>query len=169
MTRHVGNLSHGNRLISFSFGDSAWATRTPEDYTNQTESRWKEVTMSWTVSKWIFYGGGGFTNVLKYMWNAVLYEWQYFLDFEKKNCDISDYFLLFLPPLILMSIGLILCVLVCQNDYHTYVKQILKKRALKHQNFRIYSKTIFLWLIPSVLSFIVVIWALVRSLLSFLN
>lgn len=54
VTRHVGNLSHGNRLISFSFGDSAWATRTPEDYTNQTESRWKEVTMSWTVSKWIF-------------------------------------------------------------------------------------------------------------------
>lgn len=85
VTRHVGNLSHGNRLISFSFGDSAWATRTPEDYTNQTESRWKEVTMSWAVSKWIFYGGGGVTNVLKYMWNAVLYEWQYFLDFEKKK------------------------------------------------------------------------------------
>lgn len=54
VTRHVGNLSHGNRLISFSFGDSAWATRTPEDYTNQTESKWKEVAMSWTVSKWIF-------------------------------------------------------------------------------------------------------------------
>lgn len=52
--RHVGNLSHGNRLISFSFRDSAWATRTPKDYTNQTESKWKEVTMSWTVSKWIF-------------------------------------------------------------------------------------------------------------------
>lgn len=56
VTRHVGNLSHGNRLISFSFRDSAWATRTPKDYTNQTESKWKEVTMSWTVSKWIFYG-----------------------------------------------------------------------------------------------------------------
>lgn len=54
VTRHVGNLSHGNRLISFSFRDSAWATRTPKDYTNQTESKWKEVTMSWTVSKWIF-------------------------------------------------------------------------------------------------------------------
>lgn len=52
--RHVGNLSHGNRLISFSFRDSAWATRTPKDYTNQTESKWKEVAMSWTVSKWIF-------------------------------------------------------------------------------------------------------------------
>lgn len=54
VTRHVGNLSHGNRLISFSFRDSAWATRTPKDYTNQTESKWKEVAMSWTVSKWIF-------------------------------------------------------------------------------------------------------------------
>lgn len=54
VTRHVGNLSHGNRLISFSFRDSAWATRTPKDYTNQTESKWKEVTMSWTVSKWTF-------------------------------------------------------------------------------------------------------------------
>lgn len=57
VTRHVGNLSHGNRLISFSFRDSAWATRTPKDYTNQTESKWKEVTMSWTVSKWIFLWG----------------------------------------------------------------------------------------------------------------
>lgn len=57
VTRHVGNLSHGNRLISFSFRDSAWATRTPKDYTNQTESKWKEVAMSWTVSKWIFLWG----------------------------------------------------------------------------------------------------------------
>lgn len=87
VTRHVGNLSHGNRLISFSFRDSAWATRTPKDYTNQTESKWKEVTMSWTVSKWIFYGVF-FTNVLKYMWNAVLYEWQHFLDFEEKKLSV---------------------------------------------------------------------------------
>lgn len=59
VTRHAVSLSHGNKLISFSFGDSAWATRKPEDYTNQTKRRWKEVTMSWTISKffifWVFF------------------------------------------------------------------------------------------------------------------
>lgn len=84
VTRHAVSLSHGNKLISFSFGDSAWATRTPEDYTNQTKRRSKEVTMSWTISKFFFYFLGFliFTNISTYMWMVIIYEWQPFLGFE---------------------------------------------------------------------------------------
>lgn len=53
VTRHVGNLSHGNRLISLVL-EIAHEQREPPRITQIKQSKWKEVTMSWTVSKWIF-------------------------------------------------------------------------------------------------------------------
>lgn len=111
-----------------------------------------------------FFYGFFFTNVLKYMWNAVFYEWQHFLDFEEKKLFLRCQWLFpfgFATSHINVDWFKTMCVSLSASWSYIRITNV-KGRALK---ILIYSKTISLKnIIPSLLSFIVAIWVLVRSL-----